>query len=122
MIDYVNKKRKNNMGTTTKRQHYVWRGYLKRWNKEIDSLGRIYVYRKCVKGNQPKLENARLENVGFEKYYYDMTGFSKVDVGLVYKSVFEVLREYQATENMQFTGEKDYFEKIVHSYIGEHTE
>lgn len=39
-----------------------------------------------------------------------------------YKSVFEVLREYQATENMQFTGEKDYFEKIVHSYIGEHTE
>lgn len=78
------------MGTTTKRQHYVWRGYLKRWNKEIDSLGRIYVYRKCVKGNQPKLENARLENVGFEKYYYDMTGFSKVDVGLVSEIIMKI--------------------------------
>ena len=39
-----------------------------------------------------------------------------------YKSIFEVLREYQAIENMQFTGEKDYFEKIVYSYIGEYTE
>lgn len=29
---------------------------------------------------------------------------------------------HKVTENMQFTGEKDYFEKIVHSYIGEHTE
>ena len=29
---------------------------------------------------------------------------------------------YLKPENMQFTGEKDYFEKIVHSYIGEHTE
>ena len=39
-----------------------------------------------------------------------------------YNSVFEVLRENQALENMQFTGEKDYFEKIVCSYIGEYTE
>ena len=106
MIDYVNKKRKNNMGTTTKRQHYVWRGYLKRWNKEIDSLGRIYVYRKCVKGNQPKLENARLENVGFEKYYYDMTGFSKVDVGLV----SEIIMKIQGQKEMTFGINKDLLE------------
>ena len=103
---YVNKKRKNNMGTTTKRQHYVWRGYLKRWNKEIDSLGRIYVYRKCVKGNQPKLENARLENVGFEKYYYDITGFSKVDVGLV----SEIIMKIQGQKEMTFGINKDLLE------------
>lgn len=94
------------MGTTTKRQHYVWRGYLKRWNKEIDSLGRIYVYRKCVKGNQPKLENARLENVGFEKYYYDMTGFSKVDVGLV----SEIIMKIQGQKEMTFGINKDLLE------------
>ena len=38
----------------------------------------------------------------------------KIDQMTVFDSI--------TTENMQFTGEKDYFEKIVHSYIGEHTE
>lgn len=29
-----------------KKQHYVWRGYLKRWNESEDRFGRVYVYRK----------------------------------------------------------------------------
>ena len=46
----------------TKKQHYVWRGYLKRWNESEDRFGRVYVYRKKVLGNQPEIEYALLEN------------------------------------------------------------
>ena len=53
----------------TKKQHYVWRGYLKRWNENEDRFGRVYVYRKNVLGNQPEIEYALLENVGFRKYF-----------------------------------------------------
>ena len=68
----------------TKAQHYVWRGYLKRWNKENDHSGSIFVYRKKPIGTQPQLPDkpALLANVGFEKYYYDTTGFTQEDISL----------------------------------------
>lgn len=112
------------MGTTTKKQHYVWRGYLKRWNEEFDSLGRIYVYRKSVKGNQPRLENARLQNVGFEKYYYDMTGFSKVDVELVSKLIMNMQEKnglaFGINEDLlESANEKrDFMEGLICKYEG----
>lgn len=69
----------------TKAQHYVWRGYLKRWNKENDRSGSIFVYRKKPMGTQPQLPDkpALLANVGFEKYYYDTTGCTQEDISLL---------------------------------------
>lgn len=64
----------------TKAQHYVWRGYLKRWNEQNDSKGTIFVYRKRPFGKQAQIERANLQRVGFEKYFYDMTGFNQTDI------------------------------------------
>ena len=64
----------------TKKQHYVWRGYLKRWAVDEDWFGRIYTYRLHPQDNQKYIEFAKLDEVGFGKYYYDITGFSKKDV------------------------------------------
>ena len=72
---------------STKAQHYVWRGYLKRWSDNGTTEGKIYVYRKNPIGTQPQLPNnpILLSNVGFEKYYYDITGFSEKDILFIEK-------------------------------------
>jgi hypothetical protein len=48
-----------------------------------DRFGKVYVYRKNPIGNQPQVECAQLEKVGFEKFFYDMTGFTSFDVQVV---------------------------------------
>ena len=41
------------MGNTVKKQHYIWRNYLSKWTQSEDKFkGKIYVFRKEVKGNQ----------------------------------------------------------------------
>ena len=71
---------------STKVQHYVWRGYLKRWTLEGDTKGKVFVYRKKPMGNLPQLLNdpVPLTNVGYEKYYYDVSGFTDKDVSFFF--------------------------------------
>lgn len=105
-----------------KKQHYVWRGYLKRWNEKEDRYGRIYVYRKNVKGNQKEIEYALLENVGFEKYFYDMTGFSAVDVSLVSQLIAHIQKKHLVSVGLNpkllgnANAERDFIESLMGKY------
>lgn len=72
------------MGSTVKKQHYIWRKYLSKWTETGDQLkGKLFVLRKTLKGNQNKIEFRELEKIGFEKYYYDITGFKETDVSIL---------------------------------------
>lgn len=66
--------------STTKKQHFVWRKYLVPWtdNQQLEN-GKLYVFRKNPKGTQEVIEFRELMKVGFEKFYYDITGFSEAD-------------------------------------------
>ena len=69
------------MGNTVKKQHYVWRKYLSEWTDSGDRFkGKLFVLRKAPKGNQKEIEFCELEKVGFEKFYYDITGFKEIDI------------------------------------------
>ena len=35
--------------------------------------------RKLIRGKQERIEFCKLQNIGFEKYYYDVTGFKEKD-------------------------------------------
>jgi hypothetical protein len=106
----------------TKKQHYVWRGYLKRWNENEDRFGRVYVYRKNVWGNQPEIEYALLENVGFGKYFYDMTGFSKADISVVSQLIAHIQKDNLVSLglNPELLGdanaERDFIETLMEQY------
>ena len=39
--------------------------------------------RKEIRGNQKKIEFQELKKIGFEKYYYDTTGFGNIDVSVL---------------------------------------
>jgi len=67
----------------TKKQHYVWRGYLKRWTDDGTSVGKIWVKRKKKYGNQLLDEYVSVIKVGFENYFYDMSGFTDKDIDIV---------------------------------------
>lgn len=72
------------MGDTVKKQHYIWRDYLSRWTESEDNYkGKVFVLRKSPNGNQSKIEFRELEKIGFEKYYYDISGFSKKDISIL---------------------------------------
>ena len=68
---------------TTKKQHHIWRGYLKRWTPSKTTNGKIFVLRKSPLGTQPPMQFASLENVGFENYFYDITGFTSDDIAFM---------------------------------------
>ncbi len=78
---------------TTKKQHYIWRGYLKRWTNDNSKTGRVHTFRKEPQGKQPEFENAKLENVGFGKFYYDMSGFSKYDVAIASQLISRIQKD-----------------------------
>lgn len=72
------------MGNTVKKQHYVWRKYLSEWTGSGDRFkGKLFVLRKAPKGNQKEIEFCELEKVGFEKFYYDITGFKEIDISVL---------------------------------------
>ena len=107
---------------STKKQHYVWRGYLKRWNENEDRFGKVYVYRKNVLGNQPEIEYALLENVGFRKYFYDMTGFSKADVSVVSQLIAHIQKDNLVPLGLDHellgnaNAERDFIETLMGQY------
>lgn len=68
------------MSDTVKKQHYIWREYLTRWTDSGDRFnGKLFVLRKLIRGKQERIEFCKLQNIGFEKYYYDVTGFQEKD-------------------------------------------
>lgn len=106
----------------TKKQHYVWRGYLKRWTKENDRFGKIHTFRKQPMGNQPEYEYARLDEVGFGKFYYDMTGFAKKDIFVVSQliSFMQKDRPVKVELNIDLmeeaNSERDFMEDLLGTY------
>ena len=88
------------MGSTVKKQHYVWRKYLSKWMESNDSSkGKLFVLRKNLKGNQDKIEFCNLGKIGFEKYYYDITGFKEIDVSIL----SQLITNMQRKEIVKFT-------------------
>lgn len=104
------------MSTTVKKQHYIWRKYLKNW---LYSENKLYVLRKEIKGNQDRIEERELEKIGFEKYFYDTTGFCEDDVSILQK----LLEHMQKKDNIKFAikpevffeaaSQRDFIEKEV---------
>lgn len=87
------------MGNTVKKQHYVWRKYLSEWTDSGDRLkGKLFVLRKAPKGNQKEIEFYELEKVGFEKFYYDITGFTESDIS----SLNRLIASMQKKEIVKF--------------------
>lgn len=82
------------MGSTVKKQHYIWRKYLSEWAEPDDMFkGKLFVLRKAPKGNQNKIEFRELEKIGFEKYYYDITGFKENDILILKQLIADMQRK-----------------------------
>lgn len=108
------------MGSTVKKQHYVWRNYLSKWTDTGDNYkGKLFVLRKSLKGNQNKIEFRELEKIGFEKYYYDITGFKSKDVLILNKLIAHMQRKELAKFGMkeesliEAATQRDFIEKNV---------
>ena len=87
------------MKNTVKKQHYIWRKYLTEWTDTRDRFnGKLFVLRKEIRGNQKKIEFQELKKIGFEKYYYDTTGFGNIDVSVLN----QLLANLQEKEMLKF--------------------
>lgn len=108
------------MGDIVKKQHYIWREYLSRWTESGDNYkGKVFVLRKSPKGNQSKIEFRELEKIGFEKYYYDISGFSKKDISILNQFITHMqtreLAKFGIEEKIlnQAATQRDFIEKNV---------
>ncbi len=108
------------MGNTVKKQHYVWRNYLSKWADSDDKYkGKLFVLRKETKGNQNKIEFRELEKIGFEKYYYDITGFREKDIQILNMLIAHMQRneliKFGITETTlkEACARRDFIEKNV---------
>lgn len=98
------------MSNTVKKQHYIWRKYLKKWTDSGDSSkGKLYVLRKVLRGNQKSIEFSELEKIGFEKFYYDVTGFQQKDITILN----QFLSHMQGKELLQLGIEPKVFTEAV---------
>ena len=111
------------MGTTIKKQHYIWRKYLIPWTNNNLETGTIFVYRKNPRGTQQVIEQRELMKIGFENYYYDISGFTDKDIS-IFKQFIEYLQENQiikldfSLSNWNFAKiQKDFIEKEIISEI-----
>lgn len=108
------------MGSTVKRQHYIWRNYLTQWTDSGDRFnGKLFVLRKTLKGNQSKIEFRELEKIGFEKYFYDITNFKEQDVLFLTKLIAQMQRKELAKFGVEeeilnnAATQRDFIEKNV---------
>ena len=107
------------MGNTTKKQHYIWRKYLIPWTDNNVETGKIFVYRKNPRGTQQAIEQRELMKIGFENYYYDISGFTDKDFS-VYRQYVEYVQRNQNIKldidlrNLELAKvQKDFIEKEV---------
>lgn len=70
------------MSTIKKRQHYVWRNYLRNWADEKDQ---IWALRKDYK----KLLHTELMNVAQEKYFYRVHELTKQEIDFMQRFINE---------------------------------
>ena len=110
-----------------KEQHYVWRGYLKRWTKDESTTGRICVYKKKTHCSEIEIGEYSLREVAFEKYFYDIydsTDCKKLteqDLNILYQiSTSMMNNQYlQIIINEKLCkeeGSRDYIEKLLCQY------
>lgn len=98
------------MENTVKKQHYIWRNYLTKWTDSGDRFkGKLFVLRKTLKGNQNKIEFQALEKIGFEKYYYDITGFKEKDILILN----QLIAHMQKQQMLKFGIEKDTLDEAL---------
>ena len=90
------------MVNTTKKQHYIWKKYLKKWVIS-DVEEKLYVLRKQIHGKQAAIEYRKLDDIGFEKYFYDMSGFSKESINIL----IQLLKHMQNKQSYQFLIDND---------------
>ena len=108
------------MSTTTKKQHYVWRKYLVPWTDSRNlETGKILVYRKKPRGTQQTIEQRELMKIGFENYYYDISGFTGKDLS-AYRQFVDYMQKDQFLkfgidmDNLsQAKIQKDFIEKEI---------
>mgnify|MGYP000911364696 CR=1 FL=1 len=108
------------MDSVVKKQHYIWRKYLRPWTDNQESTeGSLYVWRKQTRGTQASTEYRKVTTIGFENYYYDMTNFSDKDkttlqAFLAYmQKDFPIRLEIRPEVFEKAVSQKDFMEKEV---------
>lgn len=76
----------NEVVNLTKKQHYVWRNYLKEWTLENKSCGSVY-----AKLPSNKIEKTNLENICSKKYFYTLPILNEFE----YKCLKEFISVFQ---------------------------
>lgn len=67
------------MNQVTKKQHYIWRNYLRPWTDNNSTTGRI----ACLRKN--KIFSTSLMNIAQENYFYNIHPLSELERHLIYK-------------------------------------
>ena len=71
------------MNQVTKKQHYIWRNYLRPWTDNNSTTGRI----TCLRKN--KIFPTSLMNIAHENYFYNIHALSDLERQCIYKMVIE---------------------------------
>lgn len=77
------------MHPTTKKQHYIWRNYLRSWTGNDSTTGKII----CLREN--KIFSTSLMNIAHENYFYNIYPLSESEHDLIYKISIEHLTGVQ---------------------------
>ena len=108
------------MDSVVKKQHYIWRKYLRPWTDDQESTeGSLHVWRKQTRGTQASIEYRKVTTIGFENYYYSMTKFSEKDqatlqIFLAYmQKDFPIRLEIRPEVFEKAASQKDFMEKEV---------
>lgn len=87
------------MSSIKKRQHYIWRNYLRPWSNDE----KIWTLFKESK----KIENTNLMNIGQEKYFYKLIEFNNHDEDFIKDFINRV--SHSSVKDLNF----DFFEKFT---------
>lgn len=71
------------MNHATKKQHYIWRNYLRSWTGNDSTTGKIV----CLREN--KIFSTSLMNIAHENYFYNIHPLSELERDLIYTVAIE---------------------------------
>lgn len=116
------------MKSITNKEHYIWRGYLKRWTDDGTTSGKIYVHDKHAK----KTYFTSIKNIGYKKHYYEVTEdkgrISELDVAVLEQYINTIIpnnillikmnqdKILKLFENMNTSENLNTFENIVGTF------